>query len=300
MRKKKVLFYTNILLAFIIAFIAFIKIHKIKVLFDCEYGNRPEELLKVAGENFPDIKEKKPKAIYIFNNLPDIAILYSIEKLHYLYKEWVSFGIIFTKKFRSKYDFGFPYKILSRYKFSCKNNKDTGFEKNYFLFISKKEIVHNDNNFDFFDMNFIIQKKLNPDLNYMNAQISVDELKSKIIQRMNGKELELLNINTNTLEKFGSFSEFSKIYFFHANCSSCQLKSLIKDMQLKRIFNEEKILVIFSIFANRFELQSILEQNKVNFPIYIDNRDQFLLHSKITNEKKNPVIITEEELRSLL
>jgi len=133
----------------------------------------------------------------------------------------------------------------------------------------------------------------------MDVQISTEKLKSQIIGRMNGSDLELLNVTTDTLEKFDSFSDFSKIYFFHANCSSCQLKSLIKEMQLKRIFDEEKILVIFSIFANRFELQYLLEENQVNIPVYIDNRDEFLLSSKITNEKKNPVIITGEELRSI-
>ena len=68
----------------------------------------------------------------------------------------------------------------------------------------------------------------------------------------------------------------------------------------KSVFDEEKILVIFSIFANRFELQPLLEENHLNIPVYIDNRDEFLLSTKITNEKKNPVIITGEELRRIV
>lgn len=299
MKKKKILVLSNIILFIAIAFFLFIKIYKEKVFFQCEYGKHPTELLKVVSENFPGIEKKRLEAICVFNNLPGITVIENIKKLYNLYKDSVSFGVIFTDKFRSIYDFSFPYKILPGYKFSCNDNKDTEFEKNYFLFLIDGKIFHKDINLNFFDINFTLLKRLNPGLNYMDAQISTVKLKSRIIERMNGNDLELLNITTDALEKFDSFSEFSKIYFFHANCSSCVLKSLIKDMLVKRIFDEEKILVIFSIFANRFELQSLLDENHVNLPVYIDNKDEFLLSSKITNEKKNPVIITGEELRSI-
>ncbi len=174
MKKKKILFFVNSILFLAIAFFLFIKIYTQKVFFECEYGKHPTELLEIVSDNFPGIEKKRIKAICVFNNLPGIPVIENIKKLYNLYNDRVSFGVIFTDKFRSKYDFSFPYKILGRYKFSCKNNKDTGFEKNYFLFFIEKKIFHNDNNLDFFDINFILQKKLNPGLNYMDAQISTE------------------------------------------------------------------------------------------------------------------------------
>jgi len=133
MKKKKILVLANTILFLAIAFFVFIKIYKEKVFFQCEYGKHPTELLKVVRENFPGIEKKKLEAICVFNNLPRISVIENIKKLHNLYKNRVSFGVIFTDKFRSEYDFSFPYKILGSYKFSCKNDKNTGLEKNYFL-----------------------------------------------------------------------------------------------------------------------------------------------------------------------
>ncbi|MCX6578558.1 MAG: hypothetical protein NT166_00055, partial [Candidatus Aminicenantes bacterium] len=80
--------------------------------------------------------------------------------------------------------------------------------------------------------------------------------------------------------------------------SGCQLKTMLNTLKLRKILDEEKVLIIFSIFANRFDLKSLLEQEGIGLPVYIDSKDEFLLHSKMTNDKENPIIIRQEELRS--
>jgi len=122
-------------------------------------------------------------------------------------------------------------------------------------------------------------------------------LKARIIKRINEKELELLNLNTGSFEKYENLPEHKKIYFFHANCSSCKLKEIIKDIRLKAIFNQEKVTIIFSVFANRFDLKNILDQDQINSSIYIDYKDEFLLSKKFTDDKENPIIITGEDFR---
>jgi hypothetical protein len=299
MRKtRKGLFIVNILIFIALVFFAYFKFVKTKVLFDCEYGKQPVGLLKISGEKFPGIEGKDTKAIFIFNDLPTIDTLGNVEKLYKLYKDTVLFNVILTKNFKSDYQFQFPYKILSRYKFSCKG-MDAGFNKNYFIFVQGRKIVHSDLSFDFFNMNFIFQKKINPDINAVTAQLPVEKLKSKIIDRLNKKYIELLDVNTEKMKRFEDFSGFSKIYFFHANCSGCQLKNLIKGIKLERLLNEEKPIIIFSIFANRFELKLLLDQESINLPVYIDTTDEFLLASKITDDNDNPVILTQEDLGRL-
>ncbi|MCX6578564.1 MAG: hypothetical protein NT166_00085, partial [Candidatus Aminicenantes bacterium] len=80
--------------------------------------------------------------------------------------------------------------------------------------------------------------------------------------------------------------------------SGCQLKTMLNTLKLRKILDEEKVLIIFSIFANRFDLKSLLEQEGIGLSLYIDSKDEFLLHSRMTNDKENPVIIRQEELRS--
>lgn len=187
--------------------------------------------------------------------------------------------------------------MLSRYRFSF-TNEEGGADRGHFLLIQDDKIVHNTDAFDFFSLNFIIQKKIDPTLSMSNAQVSIADLKASIIERLTGKELELYDLNTGNLAKFDNMTEFSKIYFFHANCSGCRLKSLVQDIKLLEILNREKTIIIFSIFANRFELKSLLEQEQIDLPpVYIDTKDEFLLSGKITNEKENPIIVDGNELR---
>jgi hypothetical protein len=122
-------------------------------------------------------------------------------------------------------------------------------------------------------------------------------LKVNVIKRMNEKGLELLNVTTNETERFENFSNFSEIYFFHVNCSSCQLKNIFNTLRFKKIIDDERILIIFSIFANRFDLKTIIAQEGIEFPVYIDSKDEFILHSKITDDKENPLIIKGEDLK---
>ena len=222
-RKRKVLFFVDALLIITVAVVAIFKFTKIEILFDCEYGKQPTALLEIVGEKFPGINRADTKAVFVFNDRPHIDTLDDVDKLYRLYKDSAAFAVIFTKKFTSDYQFQFPAILLPRYKFSCTGTPD-GFNKNYFLFVKEGTLVYGHNNFDFFDMNFAFQKLINPNINTFNAQLPTEKLKTKIVDRLNKKYIELLDVNAENIEKFDDFSGFSKIYFFHAGCSGCQFK----------------------------------------------------------------------------
>lgn len=250
MAKKKILIAVNSLLIIIILLFSLFKYYRINVAIDCEYGKHPGKVLAIATENFPGLGDSDLKAICVFNTLPGMDVLENIEKLCRLYSSKVAFGVMFTKNFKPAYAMDFPYKTLSRYRFLF-TNEERGADRGHFLLIQGDKIVHNTDAFDFFSLNFIIQKKIDPSLSIAAAHMPTKELKSHIIKKMTGKELELLDLNTGKVTIFSDMARFSKIYFFHANCSGCRLKSLMQDIKLLEILDKENPIIIFSIFANR-------------------------------------------------
>lgn len=298
MKRKKLLFFVNLLLLVIIVIFAYFKVYKKTVNFNCEYGTIPVEILKISRTAFPGNKlghnGSALKIICIFNKLPNVVELENIEKLFNLYKAKMSAEVIFTKKFKKTFTLNFPHRFLTRYKFFCKSHRISN-EDNFYMVLLGERIVYSEKNFDFIDMNFTIQSNLSGK-SLLDCQISAKELKRTILKRLKGKDLELLDIITDDLRKFEIFSDFAEIYFFHANCSTCKLKEMLKNLKLKTIIDDEKIMIIFSIFANRFELKSLLQETNFQFPVYIDYRDEFRLHSRLTDERANPVVIKVEEL----
>jgi hypothetical protein len=300
-RKKLLLFAVNGILLVVVLYLVYLKVYKINVAFSCDYGTQPAAFVEIIQEHFKgDLEESKgiqAKLIFVFNELPHAANLENIDKLYTLYRDRLSCNVIFTKKIRVEVPVRFPYRFLSRYRFSCET-KDIRYKQNFYLLLIGDHLVYSSKDFNFLEMNFIVKKNIEKDFSVAGSQLSVRELRERVIQKLDEKGLELMDIITNQQRRFESFSEFSEIYFFHVSCSGCQLKTMLNTLKLKRIFDEEKVLIIFSFFANRFDLKSLLEQEEMGLPVYIDYKDEFLLHSKMTNDKENPIIIRQEELRS--
>lgn len=300
-KTKLFLFAVNGILLTVVLYLLYLKVYKINVALSCEYGTQQAALVEIIREHFKGNLEKgnriQPELIFIFNELPHAANLENIDKLYTLYRDKLSCKVIFTKKIRMEVPVRFPYRFLTRYRFSCES-KDIRYKQNFYLLLAGDRLVYSSKDFNFLEMNFIVKKNVAKDFSVAGSQLSVRELRERVIRRLNAKGLELLDIYTDKPRQFESFSEFSGIYFFHVSCSGCQLKTMLNSLKLKRILDEEKVLIIFSIFANRFDVKSLLEQEGIELPVYIDAKDEFLLHSKMTNDKENPVIIRQEELRS--
>ena len=73
--------------------------------------------------------------------------------------------------------------------------------------------MHGTGTFDFFSLNFIIQKNIDPNLSMSNAQVSIADLKVGIAQRLTGKELELFDLNNGIMAAFKNMTEFQKYIF---------------------------------------------------------------------------------------
>lgn len=55
--------------------------------------------------------------------------------------------------------------------------------------------------------------------------------------------------------------------------------------------DDEKHIIVFSVFADSFKLNAISGEGNLNVPAYLDVNDEFDLFSTITNDKENPLII---------
>lgn len=131
--------------------------------------------------------------------------------------------------------------------------------------------------------------------------MSIDRLKQKVIKEINRGNLDLLQLNSGDVAKVSNMiteGKVSKIYFFHAQCSSCQLKTILSNIKLKQVFETGKNIIIFSVMANSYKLEPIIRESNLTLPVYLDSTDKFNLFSTITDDRQNPVIIDIQDLKT--
>jgi hypothetical protein len=291
MKIKKNFLLLNAILIIAIVTVLLLTFYKKEVVFDCNFDAEPHGLLEIIHQSFPDISLKDVSVVFVFNRLPSKSDIQTIEKLHYKYKEEMSVLTLFTRKFKSNQPLRIPHKFLSHSKITCK--KEKGFtEGNFFVLLSNGKVQHVDTKLDLVDMAFLVRKKLDPQLGYSDFALSSGDLRNRIVQRLNKGNLHLMRLDTGNEDFLKDLTGISRIYFIHAACSTCQLKSLFNNLKLKQILDgSEKAVIIFSVFADSFSLNEILDESDLKMPVYLDLKDEFDLFSIITNDRENPIII---------
>jgi hypothetical protein len=294
MKKRKFIFFANGLLILMVAFFFFLNYYKRELIIDGSYQARPGELIKIIGEHTSDSQKNGLSLIFVFNDLPSKSNVESIEKLDHKFTGQINIIALFTKQFSFEKK-SFPYIFLSRLKIVCKR-KNSMFRKRFYLIMKKNRVVYSDSDFDFANLAFIVQKNISPHLTYEDYAISSEELKEKIKKKFKKGDFNLLQLNTNQLVNVGTITRnVSKIHFFHASCSTCQLKSIMVNLRINRVLDEEKQVLVFSVFADSFALRKILRPDN-NLDIYLDTHDELDLMSVFVDEKVNPLIIDANEI----
>jgi hypothetical protein len=234
----------------------------------------------------------------VFNDLPSKSNVESIEKLNWKFSGQINILALFTKKFSFEKK-SFPYIFLNRLKIVCKRKKSM-FRKGFYLIIKKNRVVYSDNDFDFANLAFVVQKNISPHLTYKDYAISSEELKEKIKKKLKKGDFNLLQLHTKQVINVGTITrDVSKIQFFHSSCSTCQLKSIMSNLRINRMLADEKQVLIFSVLADSFALKKIIHsQNKLD--IYLDTYDELDLMSVVVDEKVNPLIIDTSEIKRSL
>lgn len=295
---KNPIFILNSVLVVSIIFFFLLKFYRVQVIFDGTFGSKPDELIKIISDCFPNSSNQEIEVVFVFNSLPSRSQIEYLEKLYKKFSNNAGIFALFNTKFRGTLKMSFPYHFSNHLVIKYKKNGEN-VQDNFFMILKNKRIEYIEGNFNFADVAFLVQKKINPNLEYRDVALSAAKLKTQIINRLKEKNPVLFSIDTGEYEKIApNFSKgLSKIYFFHAKCSSCQLKSMLSNIKIKKILEPGKIRVIFSVMADRFELSKILNEQKLGPGIYIDQNDEFGLFSVITDDKNNPIIIDAGEIK---
>jgi hypothetical protein len=223
----------------------------------------------------------------------------TLEKLYNMYGTDVSFNVFFSKKFKSVQKIGFPYKILTRYNFACLKDDTGNFEKNYFLLTCDNKTIYVDDRLDFFSLNLVILKNIKEGKGQIVTRISKDELKSRLISKLHQDKLKLYSTAANEIVDFKNSGAISEIYFFHADCSTCELRSVLNEVKMKKIVDNREIALVFSVFANPSDIRELLVEKGMNIPAFVDNNDELELSACFFKSKENPIIIKNDEWRTL-
>ena len=298
MKKTKlwrILFIINILLVCTIGFILWNKFHIKKISLDLSHGEIPVSFLSLVEKDFPNTGSNDISLTYIFNDLPSLNDVESINKLFHKHKNVVDFYVFFHKKFRSPYKMNFPFVFVANRELSSRNDNKM-FKSNYILLIKNKRLEYIGTVMKILETNFLLERYVHPENEYKDYALSKDRLKKRIVNALKKGNKNLLNIATNSLEVFETFKNFSKIFLVVASCTTCELKEMIADMKIQQILDNSKYLILFPIHAQESQLLAILEEEKINLPIYIDINDEFDLFSVITGEKTKLITVEDKEL----
>ncbi len=288
---KKIIISLNIFLVAVTGIVYFLLLHQKDVTINISSGKQPTELMELIQRYLPDLPEKKLAVIAVFNQLPTKPKIEELEKLHNRFNEKVNIVAFFNKPFKVQQKISFPFAFPRNLRLSLETEKGVTLPGRFFVILRENKVEYLDFDSNIMEKAFLLQERLNPERGYNDYAVPIKQLKNKITETLKKGDVKLLHLNGEGDEIAVDLTGISKVYFIHAHCSSCQLKSILKSIKLKEILDSNKSVVIFSVLANSFELAPLLEENPVRIPLYLDTKDVFGLFSIITDDRENPIEI---------
>ncbi len=289
--EKKRLFILNVLLVAAIGIFSFFILHTETVTVNISINHQSKELDDLIKRHFPDLPEKKLTLLFVFNRLPSKTKVEDIGKLYSRFKEKVNIAVLFNEAFKLEQQINFPHVFPGNTQIALRMENRVKTPERFFVILKENKVNYLDFGGKILDQALLIQKRLNPQRDYRDYAVSIKELKQKVVERIQRGSLNLLRLTGEHGEKVLDLNLFSRVYFVHTACSSCQLKALLNNVKLKKILDGDKSVVIFSVLSSSFQLSQILEESPVNIPLYLDINDEFGMFSIITDDRKNPVEI---------
>ncbi|MCP5046729.1 MAG: hypothetical protein GY940_06130 [bacterium] len=294
---KNKLVIINITLVLVILLFVSLNFFERKLQVHYEYGQSPTKIIDLLKKEFDEktghIKQKM-YLVFAYNQNPTRSELEVIEKLNHKYKDKVNIAALFTSKFRTESPLSFKHRFLSGTRIEMKKGNSV-MDESFFLLLNKGKSQYISEHFDLLELVMLIQGKLFPHLDYKDYVVSPTDLKLKVKEKLKLSSVNLLNVNTGTLEN-KNLSGLTNAYLYHTDCSPCALKSILSRIKIKEVFEKTDHIIIFSALANSIALSDLIAQNNITAPIYVDKMDELDLLTVITEESQEPVeIILGEE-----
>jgi hypothetical protein len=223
-----------------------------------------------------------------------------LEALEKLYKNSgakANIAALFTSRFKIPFKISFPHHFSRNLTVKYKKN-NIPVKNNFFVLLKNERIEFLEENTNASNTAFLVMKKINPSLRYNDLTLGAAALKARVIQKIKDGQPVLFSLEKEEYVKANAIftNGAARVYFFHAPCSSCQLKTILSNIKTRQIIDAGEIVLVFSVMADSFELSRVLQEQKISLPVYLDKNDEFDLFSVITDEKNNPVIIEPGEM----
>jgi hypothetical protein len=288
---KKILVTANILL--LVAILVSVRgaLYKKKIIIELEHNYEPTQLIHVINQRFNLEQKKAITLLYVFNVLPTESQLEDINKLADKYSSEIDTLVLFCKRFKTNMEMIFRYAFIDNY-IIPKDYKNIPYSENYCLILDdNNKVAYLDRNMAFSDVAYILRKAIYKNMNHQDFALSDNFLYEKIRDRIKQGNLRLFDMSKGAIVYIESLQN-KRIYFVHAPCSTCQLKSLLPKLATISFISKEEEIVIFSFYANEHELKQMIEENHIGKDnLFIDSEDNFDLFRFITNEKNSPLVI---------
>jgi len=289
--KKKVVVSFNIFLAVIIILFVYFRFHNVDVSIEFEYNAESPKLIDVFEKTFAEkIETDKLYLLFVFNRLPTLEDLETIEKLSRKYKEDTAIRALFTEKFNSSSPIDFNHRFATNYKIKCRKDNSL-LDQKYFLMLKGRKFVYADSTLGIQEIAMLIQGNLFPEKGYSDYAASISDLRERIRNRIEQAPLNLFNIKKSQFETVSDLAEKSEIQFFHSNCSSCALKTILSNIRLQGILSKKEAVFIFSALGSSVLIKKLLNEKSINARIYVDRKDEFDLLTAISQDMDKPIIV---------
>lgn len=296
MHKKKRLLWVNLALVVLIGVVVGIKYYKSVIRIQYKYEKSPVELVQIIESNFDSkVDLDKLAILFVFNRHPYKSELEIIEKLDYKYKTDVQVAAVFTKKFRITFPISFTHCFLGSKRFELTKNTSLMTDM-FFVILNGKKLVYADDHLSLTQLVMLVQNNLFPDRDYEDYVISPGELKQKISDKLKLGPIEFYEA-VNRKESRLTLVPHSKVLFYHTECSPCALKSILSRLKLKSILDGKDQIIIFSALADSVALRKALLENHIDFPVYVDKKDNLNVLTIITKDLSEPLDIELNEIK---
>ncbi|MCP4213172.1 MAG: hypothetical protein GY765_00880 [bacterium] len=294
MKKKVFMLFNLVVVAGIIGF-AYLKFQGKHIVVDGNYDSVPEEIIELQTKYLPSLRETEFSLLFVFNRLPVGTEIETMEKLHAKFKHRADVRAFFTSPFRRDEKMDFPYSFRRNSRITCKSDSGN-FDKNFFFVLQRDKIRYLGNKIDLSQLAFLLEKNLNPDAGFDEYTLPAGRLEHRVREKIKKGGFEVMQPYTgecSTIEELAD--KYSKVYFVHAKCSTCRLKTIISDIKTRTAFEEGPSAIIFSCLADRYSIKQVNGGTGLN--VYLDNRDGFDLMTAVTGDKTGMLVFDTRDFK---
>jgi len=285
----------NCVLMLLIVLLLVHRYSKKQIVLEVVPGSEPRSLIDIVGEYNIHFK-KRSVMIIATGQHPSPALMENIDKLSCIFKNDMDTCAVFPDYVRVNKSFQFANVLLPRYKLSFRSSTRI-LSSPTFVLIRENKVVLAEDRDDFYFLATKLPKLLNPGPPPSGAQRSYSDRRSSLLGIIRSKRIRLLDIFSGKAEllALSGYPELDELRIITATCSSCALSKIATEISRTQQ-SGRKTMVIFPVYANSYEIRTLLREKPATCNLFLDYDDGLgLLHDR-TRDDEVSVIFQHWEL----